>query len=112
MKSWKKPTPKLVNRAVALFAHPGHYRYFFDRLENPEWILPLKRKGFFQNAPRVQRDKERGTIFFSPWPESRYLARMASLKPEVVVDVILHIPEDCRFPSLARIPLFSSDGFS
>jgi len=93
MKSWKKPTPKLVNRAVALFAHPGHYRYFFDRLENPEWILPLKRKGFFQNAPRVQRDKERGTIFFSPWPESRYLARMASLKPEVVLDVILHIPD-------------------
>jgi len=93
MKSWKTPTPEQVDRAVALLGHAEHYRYFFDRLENPEWISPLKSKGFFSNPPKTQRDKTRGTIHFPPWPESRYLARMASLSPEVALEVILQIPD-------------------
>lgn len=96
MKSWKQPTPEQLNRAVALLTRPEHYRYFFDRLENPEWIMPLKEKGFFQHAPQIQRDEERRIVGFPPWPESRYLARMASLKPdiaEIVLNVILHIPD-------------------
>jgi len=51
MKSWKTPTPKQVDLAVALLAHIEQHRYFFDRLENPEWIEPLKSKGFFPSSP-------------------------------------------------------------
>lgn len=93
MKSWKTPTPEQVDRAVALMGHTEHYRYFFDRLENPEWIKPLKSKGFFSNPPKAERDETRGTIGFPIWPESRYLLRMALLKPEVVLELILQIPD-------------------
>jgi len=93
MKSWKTPTPDQVERAVALLGHAEQHRYFFDRLENPDWIPPLKSKGFFSNPPKPQRDHARGTIGFPPWPESRYLARMALLRPEAVLDIILQIPD-------------------
>lgn len=93
MKSWKTPTPEQVDRAVALLVHPEQHRYFFDRLENPKWIGPLKSKGFFRNPPKPQRDEARGTIGFPPWPESRYLARMARLNPELVLEVLLEIPD-------------------
>jgi hypothetical protein len=93
MKSWKIPTPNQVDRAVALMGHSVHRRYFFDRLENPEWIEPLLAKGFFQHPPTAERDESQGTIGFPPWPESCYLARMASKKPELVLDVILKIPD-------------------
>jgi len=70
--------------------------YFFDRLVNPEWILPLKKKHFFENPPKIKRDEVHGTINFPPWPVSRYLARMASLErnvAEIVLNVILNIPD-------------------
>lgn len=82
MKSWKTPTPEQVDRAVALLVHAEQYRYFFDRLENPDWIQPLKSKGFFRNPPAA-----------GFWPESRYLARMASLKPDEVSEIILSMAD-------------------
>lgn len=93
MKSWKIPTPEQVNQAIALITQIEQYRYFFDKLNNPEWIIPLKEKGFFQNPPNIERDEERNMIGFPPWPESRYLARMASHKPDVVVETILQIAD-------------------
>jgi hypothetical protein len=93
MKSWKTPTPEQVDRTVALLGHAEQYRYFFDRLENPEWVKPLKTKGFFNNPPKPKLDEVNGTIAFPPWPESRYLLRMASLKPDVVLEVMLQIPD-------------------
>jgi len=63
--------------------------YFFDRLENPEWLEPLWRnKGFFKHPPQPMRDEEEGTIRFPPWPEARYLARMGRHKPELVAEII------------------------
>lgn len=88
MKYWNKPTPEQVDRAVSLLVHAEHYRYFFDRLENPEWLDPLWKKGFFKHPPQPERDEEEGTIRFPPWPEARYLARMAQHKPELVAEII------------------------
>lgn len=93
MKSWKTPTPEQVTKAVALLGHAEQYRYFFDRLENPLWIKPLKTKGFFSSPPQAIRDEERGTIGFLPWPASRYLVRMAARAPETVLEVALQIPD-------------------
>ena len=89
MKSWKIPTVEQVEKVVLLLAHKEHYRYFFYKLQNPEWIVLLKNKGFFQgiNAPAVKKDRD--TISFPPWPESHYLARMATYKPEVVLESIM-----------------------
>jgi hypothetical protein len=92
MKSWKKPTPEQVTKAVALLGRAEQYRYFFDRLDNPEWISHLSAKGFFQNPPSIIIDEVRNTVRFPPWPESRYLARMAAHVPDTVHDVVLEIP--------------------
>jgi len=62
--------------------------YFFDRLDKPEWLEPLWKKGFFRHPPVPVRDDEQGTIRFPPWPEARYLARMAPHKPDLVAEII------------------------
>lgn len=92
MQSWKKPTAEQVDRAVSLLARREHYRYFFDKLENPEWVEPLYEKGFFQNPPFPEADPERGVVRFPPWPDVCYLARMAAHKPDVVCKIILRMP--------------------
>jgi hypothetical protein len=93
MKSWKKPTLEQVKKAILLFSHGEQHRYFFDRLENPEWLTPLKEKRYFSSPPSPIRDESRGTITFPPWPESRYLVRMAKLAPEIVAEILFEIPE-------------------
>ena len=93
MKSWKTPTPEKVQRAVALLAHAEQYRYFFDQLENPEWIEPLRQKGFFKAPPAAEPDEEQGTIRFPPWPASKYLARMARHKPHLVAQIIQNMDD-------------------
>lgn len=93
MKSWKTPTLEQVIKAVALLGRPGQRRYFFDRLENPLWINLLKEKEFFDSPPSVVKDEAGRTSSFPPWPESRYLSRMATKAPHTVLEVILQIPE-------------------
>jgi len=93
MPSWKKPTPELVPRAIALLGHVEHYRHFFDRLENPRWLTPLSKRGFFKNPPAAVRDEAEGTVAFPPWPESRYLARMARHDSAAVVAIMQKIPD-------------------
>lgn len=66
--------------------------YFFDRLENPDWIEPLWKKGYFHNPPSLERDEEKGTTRYPAWLESRFLSRMASKKPDTVLKIILQIP--------------------
>lgn len=95
MKSWKTPTPKQVDAALALLARVGQYRYFFDRLENPLWIVPLRQKNIFAKPPRAVDNDKDGTVEHQPWPASRYLVRMSEL-PEAqsdVVDTVLSMAE-------------------
>lgn len=93
MTSWTKPTPEQVERALALIAQPQHYRRFFEGLKNPEWIVPLREKNVFAHPPGVSRDEVRGTIGFRQWPAARYLAQMAALAPEAVIETIISMPE-------------------
>lgn len=88
MRSWKKPTPEQVDKAIALLGYYEQYRYFFDRLENPEWLEPLWKRGFFRHPPQSERNKEEGTLPSLPWPEAKYLARMAKHKPGLVAEII------------------------
>lgn len=93
MKYWKKPTNDLVERAIALLPSHQKYKYFFEKLENPEWIKPLWEKGFFKKPPGPQENINDGSMILPYWPESRYLARMAKIKPDDVLEVILAIPD-------------------
>ena len=93
MKSWKKPTPEQVNRAISLLGQVQNVRYFFDKLENPEWIQPLYKKGYFSNPPEPIRDRDKGTIGFPPWPASNYLSRMTPLRPKEVLKIIINMQD-------------------
>src|SRR5688500_8089644 len=92
MQSWRKPTDQQVEAAVRTLVKPGYLRYFFDKLENPEWIEPLWRRGFFATAPSPVRNEETNSVSLPLWVESRYLARMATHVPELVAQVIESIP--------------------
>ncbi|MFX1298544.1 MAG: hypothetical protein ACFFD2_27265, partial [Promethearchaeota archaeon] len=48
---------------------------------------------FFSNPPKPIIDEIKHTTFYPIWPESRYLARMASSVPQIIHDIILKIPE-------------------
>ena len=71
------------------------HEYFFGKVEAPGWLELLAAEGFFSRPPDPVRDEEKGVTRFPPWPESRYLARMAA-KPELqrrVVEIALTIPD-------------------
>ena len=90
MTSFSKPTNDLVRAAVAKLSAPVHERYFFDQLKNPHWISPLKELGLF-NGPPALIQVENGRLRCPPWPQSRYLARMAAIAPEEVASVLANI---------------------
>lgn len=85
-------SPQLVDRAIEQIGkRTGNYQYFFKKLASPDWIRPLWERGMFTTPFMIE--KHEGGISFPFWPESEYLARMASLDPETVIEVILKIPE-------------------
>lgn len=65
--------------------------YFFERLSFPGWIDKLRDKDFFKSPPEPEVDTDTGRILFRQWPQSRYLARMASQEPAKVLDIALEI---------------------
>jgi len=93
MKSYSKPTGKQIDAAVPLSSSPQHEAYFFARLENPHWIIPLAKRGVFMFPPKAEHIKGEG-IRFPRWPPSRYLARMASKAPDKVAEIFSKIETD------------------
>jgi len=88
----KQPTKKHIKRLMNEIPHNFvTHRYFFDRLENPEWIEPLRKRGLFRKPPHPIR--EGGRVRFLQWPEAKYLARMAKHKPELVAGIILEMED-------------------
>jgi hypothetical protein len=70
---------------------------FYDKLTSPAWIKPLAEEHQFSNPPQPVHDAEKGTIGYSVWPQSRYLARMASIAPDEVFHIIEAVPETQNF---------------
>jgi len=68
------------------------YNYFFNNINNPAWLLPLKEKGFFtEPTPAIRED---GYIQFPAWPESGYLVRIADKAQDEVLDILKALPTD------------------
>ena len=85
------PSPEVIQKALAAIKQEADRIYFFEHLQSPEWILPLWKEGLFHSPPRPIQEGQ--YIEFPLWSESRYLARMAQLAPEIILDVALQIPE-------------------
>src|SRR5262245_61638530 len=85
------PRAETVRKALKSIKRASDFEYFFENLRSPDWISPLETEGLF-NSPRPQIEVD-GGIRFPFWPQSQYLARMASRAPRLVMDTILKIPE-------------------
>ena len=92
MKSWKKPTNELIDKALGSFKKVHHRRYFFSRLENPLWLKPLAERGCFKHPPRNQRFDD-GTVIYPYWPEIEYLANVCREVPDEVIDLVMELPK-------------------
>lgn len=69
----------------------AQYEYFFDSLASSTWIEPLSERGLLKNPPPLESSGERS--YWSRWPESRFLARVASTGSREVVDAFLNMKE-------------------
>ena len=92
MKSWKKPTNELINKALQSTKKMTARKYFFSRLENPLWLKPLVKRGRFQSPPKGQRFDD-GTIQFPYWPEIQYLKNVCREATDEVIGLLLKLPE-------------------
>jgi hypothetical protein len=103
-----------IDTVVELLEDDSLRRYLFGHLDKIVWLAPLRERGFFDNPPGpVVAD---GTVRFPPWPEGRYLARVAASAPEPILDIALHVSEtgnvrvheDLANVALALPPRFSA----
>ena len=92
MKSWKKPTNEMIDKALGSLKKVTTRKYFFSRLENPLWLKPLAERGYFKYPPKSQRFDD-GTIQFPYWPEIQYLKNVCSELPDEVVNLVMDLPE-------------------
>jgi hypothetical protein len=111
MRSWAPPTADELDRLAVLCARPEGRTYFFDRLENPNWVRDLAKRQFFANPPDPVPAEEPGSMRFPPWPEGRYLTRVAAEAPAAVASVLQNIPvsenpavTELLFKALANLP--------
>ncbi len=92
MKSWDKPTDELVEKALQSVKTDADRRYFFSRLENPNWIQPLQERDFFKYPPGIKH-LPNGYIQYPFWIELQYLKNIVSEVPEEVVEILINVPE-------------------
>lgn len=93
LKFWSNPSERQVARVNTLISNALQRRHFFDNLQNPAWIEPLSQAGLFEAPPAPIVDLAEGTVGSPPWPQSKYLARMAPFSPEAVQQVALSVPD-------------------
>ena len=116
-----------IEKAVKLMESGGaNYAYFFNKINTPDWIEPLREKGLFKNPPSVTSE---GAADW--WPESRYLVRMAGKDPKQVLGVIegipatdnfyvrtdiiqtaLNMPADCASQLAGKVKMYMHDKFA
>lgn len=88
MTTYKPPAEPEVREVLRRITTPQLRRVFFERLENPLWVMPLAEAGFFSSPPEPEITTD-GQIRDVYWPEMQYLARVAPEVPHEVVDVLL-----------------------
>lgn len=78
----------------------ANYAYFFKLVDNPVWINPLSKNGFFKNPLGVESVGE-GRIIIPLWWPILYLQRISHQSPEQVVEIILSF-KDTDNPRILR----------
>ena len=86
---------KVIKQSLSLLS-PNNVDISLIGLRILSWLEPLRGKGSFKDPPAIVRDEEKKTFGFPPWPESRYLARMAvhEVVKAKVLEIALSIETD------------------
>ena len=92
MKSWKKPTNEMIDKALRSAKKGTARKYFFSELKNPLWIQPLVERDCFQSPPGVVRFDD-GYIQFPSWPQLQYLKNVSRDIPDEVINLVLGLPK-------------------
>ena len=85
-------SPSVLGKIGHLLRDLDVRREFFQTLQNPDWIGPLLREGYFNDPPGVKQ--EGAAVQYVAWPESRYLARMAPNAPSHVAAIFATMQTD------------------
>jgi hypothetical protein len=90
--SFSAPTDEQVSEAIRRTPTPQLRRAFYEGLQNPLWLKPLKDAGAFRTPPpRITMDD--GSIGDPYWPEIEYVVRVAGDSPTVAVDILLDLKD-------------------
>ncbi len=65
--------------------------HFFNGINNPEWLKPLKEKGLF--AKPIKEIRKDGYIQFPYWSAGQYLVRVADKAQDEVLEIIKALPD-------------------
>ena len=64
---------------------------FFERIADPSWLPLLRHARLFTEPPEPELHDD-STVGFAPWPQLRYLVRMATVLPDEVTEIAKAIP--------------------
>ncbi len=101
---WAAPSVADLGELARLVARFENRVYFYDRLENPEWVPALAKRGVFDDPPNPVEIDEDGSVQFPPWPEGRFLARIAPVASDAVAAVLGSLSPSAN-PFVTRILL-------
>ena len=90
------PSADDVIRLHAVLARPAQRAQFFQRLQHPAWVEPLRVGGFFEQPPDANQVDGRWS--WDLWPEGDYLVRMTDSVPEDVERALLTVPPTSSNP--------------
>jgi hypothetical protein len=90
LKSQQNPSLNIAKALTEHLSERSYSRYFFDGLENPAWINPLYKAGYFYTPPNPI-EVEPGSYKLPPWLAGEYLARFAKDYDDIVVDLVQSI---------------------
>jgi hypothetical protein len=81
-------SPEQIDQVMAHLGHVEHYRYFFERAQNPGWIAAFRGKRIFRHPPPVE------PAGIPRWAASEFLVRITErADPNVVIETILEIAQ-------------------
>jgi hypothetical protein len=99
--SWDKPTDEQIDTVRTLTRHPQIYRRFFEQLENPRWLEPLKDLGYFSTPPdKVRFEGEDDRYWWPEWSESKFLARISAERPDEVARIMTALSSKTENPTV------------
>lgn len=89
-------SPAAIDDLESLLDDTDVRREFFRKLSDPEWVVPLDRRGYFSSPPGA-RQLAGGNLQYPTWPESQYLARVAARSATEVATIFGKLSIDNPF---------------